>query len=173
MKKNMIDFLLPIETDRLIIRKTSIDDIDLIMKMDKQEITQRFLGGIKNKTREERISFLERNNCSLTVCLKDNTPIGFIGLKVDDNKNEGELSYIFDYDYCNKGYCTECCKSLIEIGFNELNLDKIYADTVKGNSSSIRVLEKLNFKYMGNRKEDNIEFLDYCILKKDYNNKTI
>ena len=54
MKNELFFSLLPIKTDRLIIRKTSINDINLIMKMDKQEITQMFLGGIKNKTREER-----------------------------------------------------------------------------------------------------------------------
>ena len=59
---------LPIETDRLIINKTTIEDIDLILKLDKQEVTQKFLGGIKNKTREERIEFLKKKD-SLTVSL--------------------------------------------------------------------------------------------------------
>ena len=110
------------ETDRLIINKTTIDDIDLILKLDKQEVTQSFLGGIKNKTREERIEFLKKKD-SLTVSLKDNTKIGFIGLDIKDD-NSGELSYIFDYDYSNKGYCTEACRRIIEI-CNDLGLDYI------------------------------------------------
>ena len=40
--------LLPLKTNRLIIKQTSCIDIDLILKMDKQEETQKFLGGIKN-----------------------------------------------------------------------------------------------------------------------------
>jgi RimJ/RimL family protein N-acetyltransferase len=92
------------QTERLIIKPTTINDIDLLLKMDKQEITQKYLGGIKNKTREERIEFLKKKSNSYTVYLKDNTPTGFIEI----NKNN-ELGYIFDYAYCNKGYCTEAC----------------------------------------------------------------
>ena len=60
MKNKLIISLLPFETERLIIRKISIDDVDMIIKMDKQEETQKYLGGIKNKTKEERISFVEK-----------------------------------------------------------------------------------------------------------------
>ena len=150
---------LPIETDRLIINKTTIEDIDLILKLDKQEVTQKFLGGIKNKSREERIEFL-KNKDSLTVSLKDNTKIGFIGLKIDKDNNTGELSYIFDYDYSNIGYCTEACLKIIDIGIL-LGLDFISAETIKGNNSSKRVLEKLGFLYQNEFIKDGILFMNY------------
>jgi ribosomal-protein-alanine N-acetyltransferase len=164
MKNKLLDFL-PLETDRLIIIPTSINDIDLILKMDKQEVTQKFLGGIKHKTKEERIEFLKKKTNSLTICLKDNTKIGFIDFKIN-NDNSAVLSYIFDYDYCNQGYCTESCQLLIDIAFKKLNINKIYADTIKDNESSKRVLDKLNFKYIGTRNEDNNILLEYE-LKKD------
>lgn len=164
-KNELLINMLPIETDRLIIRKTSIKDVDMLLKMDKQEETQKFLGGIKSKTKEERIKFLKSKKTSLTVCLKDETPIGITGLKVLEEKNCGSIGYIFDYDYCNKGYCTEACKKLIDIGFNELNLDYIIADTVEGNNSSIRVLEKLGFKYKSSEIKDGVDFLNYILYK--------
>lgn len=175
-KNKKIINMLPFETERLIIKKTSIYDVELILKMDKQEITQKYLGGIKIKTKEERILFLEKKENkfkegyagSLTVCLKDSTPIGFVELNIDEINNEALVSYIFDYDYCNKGYCTEVCKKLLEIGFKELKLDKIHADTIKENKSSKRVLEKLGFKLVGTHKKNDIEFLDYEILLKEY-----
>ena len=155
---------LPIETDRLIIKGTSKEDVELLLKMDKQEETQRYLGGIKNKTREERLDFLEKKenklkeglSFPLTVILKDGTKVGFIGLS-----EEGELSYIFDYDYCNNGYCTEACNRLIDIGFNELGFDIIFAESLEENKSSRRVLEKLGFKYI----KTNDNFLYYEIKK--------
>ncbi len=58
MKNKLFNDLLPIETERLYLRPTDVEDIDLILKMDKQEVTQTFLGGIKNKTREERIELI-------------------------------------------------------------------------------------------------------------------
>jgi RimJ/RimL family protein N-acetyltransferase len=145
---SILDYL-PIHTDRLILRQTSRDDVDLILKMDKQESTQKFLGGIKNKSRDERIEFLDRkhnNGNSLTVML-DNVSIGFVGLKVTDNI--GEVSYIFDSDYTGKGYCTEVIRALIDIGFNKLEINKIYATVLEENIASIRVLEKNNFKRNG------------------------
>ncbi len=176
--------MLPIRTRRLILRPTSTLDVDMMLKMDKQEVTQKFLGGVKNKTREERIAFLEKKASkfkeglagSLTVCLKDETPIGITGLSIDEDNNTGELGYLFDYDYTNKGYCTEACKKLVEIGFDKLKLNRIHADTIKGNNSSIRVLEKLNFKLEGVRRQaaydkntkEYKDFLDYGLLRDEY-----
>ena len=54
MKNQELINLLPIKTERLIIKDTSIDDIEMLMKMDKQEQTQKFLGGIKNKTKVDK-----------------------------------------------------------------------------------------------------------------------
>ena len=107
MKNKIFISLLPFETKRLIIRKTSVDDVNMLLKMDRQEETQKYLGGIKNKTREERIAFIEKKlekfdkglAGQLTVCLKDGTSIGLIGLNIREENNTGEIGYIFDYDY--------------------------------------------------------------------------
>ena len=145
--------LLPIVTDRLVLMQTSRDYIDLILKMDKQEDTQLFLGGIKVKSREERLEFLDKKNKngnSLTVFF-DNVPIGFVGLKVTDNS--GEISYIFDNDYTGNGYATECVSKLVDVGFNELNLDYLYAYSKEDNVASRTVLLKANFKFKEYRDE--------------------
>ena len=154
---NIIDYL-PLETERLIIKKSTINDAYLLMKMDKQELTQKYIGGIKNKTKEERIKFLENRYNSLTVYL-NNKPIGFCEIDIKDNR--GVLSYIFDSDYINKGYCTEACKKIIDICFNELKIEYIVADTISDNKSSIRVLEKLGFKNQNSFIKDNKTFINY------------
>ena len=143
--------LLPICTERLQLIKTSVDDIDLILKMDKQDNTQKYLGGIKDKSRDERIEFLSKKNNSLTV-LFDDIRIGFVGLKID--KDKAEISYIFDSDYTGKGYCSEVVKVLVDIAFNKLNLNKLYAYTKSENIASIKVLTKNGFiKKDSNNKE--------------------
>jgi ribosomal-protein-alanine N-acetyltransferase len=163
MKNKIFISLLPFETKRLIIRKTTVNDVNMLLKMDKQEKTQKYLGGIKNKTREERIAFIEKKlekfdkglAGQLTVCLKDGTSIGLIGLNIREENNTGEIGYIFDYDYCNKGYCTEACMELLKSS----NCKEVYANTIKDNDSSKRVLEKLGFKKI---KEDS-DFTYYKI----------
>ena len=161
--KSLKDFL-PISTKRLIIRKTLLDDVNLMLKMDKQEDTQKFLGGIKNKTKDERIELLKNKEDMLTVLLKDEIPIGFVGIKILDNT--GELSYMFDSDYWKNGYCNEACKSLIDIAFNKLNLDSIFADTLEDNYNSIKVLERIGFIYEKSFIKNNNTF-NYYVLKKD------
>ena len=155
LKTKNLDFisLLPIKTDRLTIDKTTTKDVDFLLKTDKQEETQKYLGGIKNKTKEERIEFLKNKEdiftqgiaSSLTVLLPDNTPVGLIGLKIDDEKNEAEISYLFDYDYWHNGYCTEAVNKLIDIAFNNLKLNRIFANTIIENINSIKVLERTGF----------------------------
>lgn len=183
-KNEMFIKLLPLETKRLIIRPTSTEDIDLILKMDKQVETQIYLGGTKNKSKEERLSFLEKKvnkfkagyMSSLTICLKDGTSIGFCELNINEDNNTAELSYIFDFDYCNKGFCTEACSVLIKVGFEKIKLNKIHANTLDENESSKRVLEKLNFKPEGvrkkkvDKKENNqpLIFLNYELLNNEY-----
>ena len=147
--------LLPIYTERLKIVETSIDDIDLILKMDKQESTQKYLGGIKDRSREERIEFLKNKKNSLTVLL-DDIRIGFVGLKIDNNI--AEISYIFDSDYVGNGYCSEVVKTLIDIAFNKLNLEKLYAYSKEENIASIKVLTKNGFV---NKDSNNKEFIYY------------
>ena len=166
---------LPIKTDRLILRQTTTDDVDLILKLDKQEQTQEHLGGVKYKTRKERIEFLKKKEAknksgiisSLTVCLNDETPIGFCGIRINEEDNCGELSYIIDQDYCNKGYCTEASEKLISIAFEELNLDYIFAHTVVDNLRSQKVLEKLGFKKINKLSIENDQFEYYRKDKKE------
>lgn len=176
MKNKQLLNLLPIETERLIIKNTSLEDVDLLLKMDKQVETQKYLGGIKNKTKEERLEFLKRKvdkinsgiASSLTVSVKEtSTPIAFVGLKISEEENSAELSYIFDYDYTRKGYCTEIIKKLIEIGFSDLKLTKVWADTIVGNDNSKKVLEKLNFQKTNERKENEIIFEIYELINKN------
>lgn len=147
--------LLPICTERLKIVETSIDDVDLILKMDKQEVTQRYLGGIKNKSREDRIDFLIKKNNSMTVLLEDKR-IGFVELKIDNDK--AEISYIFDNDYTSNGYCSEVVRKIIDIAFYKLNLNKLYAYTKEENISSIKVLTKNGFI---KKDSNNEEFIYY------------
>lgn len=176
MKNKLLLDLLPIETERLIIKNTTIEDVDLLLKMDKQEETQKYLGGIKNKTKEERINFLQKkvdkiNNgiaSSLTVFLKDNnTPIAFTGLKINEEELSAEISYIFDLDHTKKGYCTEVVNKLIDISFNNLKLNKVWADTIVGNNNSSRVLEKHNFIKTSEREENSIIFEIYELKNKN------
>lgn len=168
MKNELFLKQLPIYTNRLLIKTTTTADIDLMLKLDKQEETQKFLGGIKNKTKEERIEFLRKKEqkhtagiaSSLTVYL-DDVAIGFVGAKIDEQTDSAEISYIFDYDYTKKGYATEVVEKLIEVLFLKVGLKKLYADTVENNASSEKLLLRLGFQQVGEKEEDNVVFIQF------------
>lgn len=59
------------------------------------------------------------------------------------------LGYKLDKDEINKGYITEAIKKGIDIMFNEYGLHRIEANIMPRNNRSLRVVEKLGFKYEG------------------------
>lgn len=59
------------------------------------------------------------------------------------------LGYRIDKDECSKGFATEAVAGVIEFAFNTLNLHRIEANIIPGNTTSIRVAEKLGFVYEG------------------------
>ena len=62
-------------------------------------------------------------------------------------ENQISLGYRLFPEYWNKGFATEIAKSLIDYGFNQLQLRKIVATARQENTSSIRVLEKAGMKF--------------------------
>ena len=137
-----------LETNRLFLKPTVLEDVDLLLKIDGQEEAQKYLGGIKNKSREERITFLQKkldkpDSYSFTVSLKDGTKIGFVGFKLMEHT--AEISYILDADYYNQGYCTEACREMMKYASLHYPIDMFTANTVIDHTSSGRVLAKLGF----------------------------
>jgi RimJ/RimL family protein N-acetyltransferase len=185
MKNEKFIKLLPFETNNLIIRKTILSDTYLLIKMDKNEEVQKFLGGIKNATFSEREKFMQKKIDKfdqgiigmLTVVLKTSSePIGFLNFDINESYNNSELSYIFDFDYWHKGYCTESAKKLVEVAFKNLKLHRVYSDTISGNIGSVKVLEKIGMIKEGERREhvfvneisEYRNFIDYGILCCEY-----
>jgi RimJ/RimL family protein N-acetyltransferase len=185
MKNEEFIKLLPFETNNLIIRKTILSDTYLLIKMDKNEEVQKFLGGIKNATFSERKKFMQKKIYKfdqgiigmLTVVLKASSePIGFLNFDINESCNNAELSYIFDFDYWNKGYCTEAAKKLVEVAFKNLKLHRVYSYTIAGNIGSVKVLEKIGMIKEGERREhvfvneisEYRNFIDYGILCCEY-----
>ncbi|MDC9721560.1 MAG: GNAT family N-acetyltransferase [Urechidicola sp.] len=109
-----------------------------------RRITQDVLGGYK------KYGFGR-----LVVELKgENKFIGFVGLKYLEDMGEVDLGYRFIKEHWGKGIATEAARACVNFGFNTLELTKIIAMVLPENSSSIRVLEKLNFKYEKDILED-------------------
>lgn len=102
--------------------------------------------------------------------------IGAGELNVRDETN-GEISYIINPNYWGKGFATEVANSLIDFGYKELKLHRIYATCNPRNIGSLRVLEKVGMTQEG-RLRENVLIKDgyrdsyvYSMLKHEWGRK--
>jgi len=118
-------------------------------------------------TRGEGVTFA-------VVRRKDNRLIGAIALGISQQHQHAELGYWIGKPYWNNGYCTEAAQAVLNYGFTELGLNRIYAQHMSRNPSSGRVMEKIGMRYEGCLKEhfrkwDAFEDVKrYGILKSEY-----
>lgn len=104
--------------------------------------------------------------------------IGMMGLmNIDyDNKN-AEIGYWLGKKYWGKGIMREAIKLILNFGFKKLKLVRIYARVMHPNISSVKLLEKLSFKYEGRmrmailKKGKWMDDLRYSILNSEFKSK--
>ena len=153
-----------VETPRLILSEIISEDLDRIFLLDSNPDVMRYIGVEPVKTIEESVEtikkiqrqYRENGIARWAVIEKEsNLLIGWSGLKlltepINGFKNVYELGYRFLPEFWGKGYATEAGKAVLAYGFNEMNLDKIYACVDIKNSSSDKILkDKLGFVSQG------------------------
>lgn len=106
--------------------------------------------------------YLERyKTCEHLAIMLENKPIGEMLFKhIDHTQRTAVLSIHLQNDSVKgKGYGTIAEKLAIEYAFHKLKLNAVYADAIKKNARSIRVLEKTGFQFV---KEDK-DFVYYIM----------
>lgn len=100
--------------------------------------------------------------------------IGGIGLHLTPQHKKAEVGYWLAKPLWNKGYVTEALGAVLKFGFEEVNLNKIYATYYAHNPASGKVMEKCGMKNEALLKDEylkNGKFLDvnrFCILHSDF-----
>ena len=103
--------------------------------------------------------------------------VGIININLSDTHERGELAYWVGKQYWGIGYGTEAAKSLLSFGFENLKLNKIFAQSFTSNPGSWRIMEKIGLKYEGTLKQHVTRFGKYYdlayygLLKEEYLNK--
>ena len=73
--------------------------------------------------------------------------IGTCGLVKRATLDHADLGYALLPESCGKGYAAEAAAAVLAYGHGVLGLPRILAITNPGNTASIRVLEKLDFRF--------------------------
>jgi RimJ/RimL family protein N-acetyltransferase len=99
--------------------------------------------------------FQKGRNATYAISLKSTGEIvGTVSLMdILERSCHARIGFWVGVPYWNKGYCTEAGRAILEYGFKERNLNRIYSGYMKSNLASGRVLEKLGMKYEGTQRE--------------------
>lgn len=154
-----------IKTERLILRKWTMDDAKIMYLYCKDPDVGPIAGWPPHKSIEESkliIShFLDHHPYCYAICKKDdiNNPIGCIELKQNSDlatkEDEAEIGYWLGKPHWGNGYMPEAGKALIDYGFTKLGFNFIWGGYYEGNYKSMRVQEKLGFSF--HHKSENIK----------------
>jgi ribosomal-protein-alanine N-acetyltransferase len=103
--------------------------------------------------------------------------IGTIGFNNFTKRHRANIGYDLQKEHWNNGYITEALKTVINFGFDQLEINRIEAEVMQGNIISEKVLDKLNFKNEGILREwmfwngKHYDMTMFSLLKADYGTK--
>lgn len=152
------DSLVVVETERLKIRKFTVDDLpELHSIMEKPEVMYAWEHGFsRSETRKwinRQLTRYKKDGYGyFAVILKETGKlIGQVGLMKSEinGKEVVELGYIFDNLYWHQGYCMEVAKACVKFAFDKLELEHLYCSVRPNNIPSIRIAEKLGMTKVG------------------------
>jgi RimJ/RimL family protein N-acetyltransferase len=149
-----------LETDRLVFRAHTIDDLDAFCAMQMDAEFRRFVGG-RPRTRQEaeerfRQQLAAHGGMRLwaTLLKADDRYIGYSGIyphTADGVRlaDEGVLACYIARAFWGRGLATEAARAFVEFGFGPLGLSRIVASADADHAASRRVLAKLGFREVG------------------------
>lgn len=150
-----------LETERLYLREIDSQDVDDLFEMDSDPEVHKYIENKPVKSKEQIVEVIEmlqaqykKNGIArwAVVDKQSGECIGWAGLKyfsepLNNHSDFYELGYRLKKKHWGKGYVTEAATSIVKYGFENLDLDFIYATAHTENDGSINVLKKLGFKF--------------------------
>lgn len=144
----------PIETERLLLRRLGMDDLDELVALHADPEVTRFIRPLDRAEAEARLrkdesEWRERGHGLLAiVASRSGAFLGRCGLKYWPQFGETELGWALRHDAWGHGYATEAARACIEWGFAELDVPYLTAMIAPENARSLRVAERLGLTPM-------------------------
>ncbi|WP_419869170.1 GNAT family N-acetyltransferase [Chryseobacterium sp. CT-SW4] len=144
-----------IHTERLILSEFTPEDIPLIVEYLQEKVFSELTSNIPYPySKEDAESWLkmskkvfeDRTGYTFAIRNKEGKILGAIGIH-DRDDDKAELGYWLGVPYWNQGYVTEAAKAVIQFGFKNLGLNKIFATHFLHNPSSGKVMQKSGMEY--------------------------
>jgi [ribosomal protein S5]-alanine N-acetyltransferase len=131
-------------------------------------------GGAEKWIAGHLLQYLEHRNVVFAVRSPAGELLGAIHLDLNLNDRIGELGYWIGFPFWGKGFCTAAARRMIQFGFENYTLNKIYARHLGGNTASGRVMEKAGMQKEGIQRQHvmkdgvSMDVVEYGILRAEY-----
>lgn len=153
-----------LETERLILRRYKISDIDMQYKILTDERLHKYID-FPDLSKEEELECIKKwiadadtnNHEKWVIELKETSvPIGNISVNnIDSKNNYCNVGYVVMYDYWGNGYAAEALKRVSDYLLDERDYYLVECSCNELNKQSSKVMEKAGFKkdgYIANRR---------------------
>ena len=166
-----------IETERLLLRPFTKEDLPELVRMRTDEEVARYLGTPETRTPEfvaRRLDFYMRCReqhgfgMSPAVAKADGTFVGWGGLQPLEETGEIEVGCGLDRPFWGRGYASELAAAWLRYGFETAGLERIIAVAVPENTASRRVMEKLGMRYEKNAVHYGVDCVFYAIGRDEF-----
>lgn len=141
-------------TDRLVLRQIRADDAEALFPVLSDPEVMIWWSSGPHQSLAETAEYVASNATEgqgfecWAITADDDIALGWVIL-IDGKPAVKEIGYILHRDRWRGGIAREAVARVIEYGFSELELRRIFADTDPENAGSIGLLERLGFQREG------------------------
>ena len=156
----LVDVDVFVETERLVLRRFTADDFELLVELDSDPEVKRYIDGGAAVERQDLAAMLsswlnyydryDGYGFWAAVEKPSGVFLGWFHLRPGEGAGplEPELGYRLRREVWGRGYATEGSRALIDKAFAELGAARVYASTMTVNTASRRVMEKAGLHYV-------------------------
>ncbi len=175
-----------LESERLIFRKFEKNDAESLFKIRSNDLVMKYMDSLIHKNKSDSSTlissilsdFKNRIGINWAIVSKSNNQLvgSFSFWRLIKQHCRAEIGYSMHSNYWGQGIMNETFKTLIEFGFNNLQLHSLEANVNPQNDQSIKLLERVGFKKEAHFRENflyNGQFIDsliFCLLETDVRN---
>ena len=154
-----MSFSLPIETDRLTLRRYLATDYDDLLRLQSSPDVTRFLLYDPKTPEQVKESLagrltdvpMDTDGQALTVAVilrETGQHVGEVTLFVRSAEHRtGEIGFVFHPDFHGRGFAAEASTELLRLGFEELGMHRIIGRLDARNTGSANLLKRLGLRH--------------------------
>ncbi len=148
-----------LETERLYLRRVTLDDADLLLAVWNDPAFIENVGDRGVRTTAEAVEAMKAGALKLyqdhgygpyaMVRKDDGIRMGICGLFKRDNLDYPDIGFGVLPEFCGKGYAGEAAFAVLEHARDDLQIEELTAIVSPGNAPSIGLIEKLGLVFAG------------------------